>query len=106
MKKRLFPIIGITILILLSCKKDDENSPATIEGQGITINETGFETGADDYITKPFNFEILESRIKNLIKQRKILATSGKKYIQLKAKDIEITSVEEIFLYKACVFHL
>ncbi len=27
----------------------------------------GLETGANDYITKPFNFEVLNAKIKNLL---------------------------------------
>ncbi|WP_320111604.1 substrate-binding domain-containing protein [Draconibacterium orientale] len=38
----------------------------------------GFESGADDYISKPVNFEMLEVRIRNLIEGRKQLkATFG-----------------------------
>ncbi len=33
----------------------------------------GFETGADDYITKPFNEQLLKGRIKNILKNRKLL---------------------------------
>ncbi|MCK4765417.1 MAG: response regulator [Candidatus Aminicenantes bacterium] len=33
----------------------------------------GLEAGADDYITKPFNMEILLTRVKNLIKMRRQL---------------------------------
>lgn len=33
----------------------------------------GFETGADDYITKPFNESLLRARIKNILKNRSLL---------------------------------
>jgi signal transduction histidine kinase/DNA-binding response OmpR family regulator len=33
----------------------------------------GYQIGADDYITKPFNVELLKTRIQNLIQQRKKL---------------------------------
>lgn len=33
----------------------------------------GFETGADDYITKPFNESLLRVRIKNILKNRSLL---------------------------------
>ncbi len=34
---------------------------------------TGFQTGADDYLSKPFNFELLEARVINLIQAKKKL---------------------------------
>jgi YesN/AraC family two-component response regulator len=33
----------------------------------------GFEMGADDYVTKPFNEELLRARIKNILKNRTLL---------------------------------
>ncbi len=45
-------------IILLSAKNNTES-----------IKE-GYETGADDYIVKPFNSEILRARVKNLIDSR------------------------------------
>ena len=48
-------------VILLTAKADVENKI------------TGLETGADDYITKPFNMQELMVKANNLIEQRKNL---------------------------------
>lgn len=61
----------------------------------------GFETGADDYITKPFNFEILQSRIKNLIHQRALFHKDFRKQITIKASDVNITSMDEKLIQNA-----
>lgn len=58
----------------------------------------GLETGADDYLTKPFNSSELLIRIKNLIDQRKKLREKFSKEITLEPKDIAITSADEKFL--------
>ncbi|MDN5215482.1 two-component regulator propeller domain-containing protein [Fulvivirgaceae bacterium BMA12] len=52
----------------------------------------GYETLADDYITKPFNFEILQSRIKNLIAVRQSLDVHEK--VELKPSEIVVKSAE------------
>lgn len=61
----------------------------------------GFDIGADDYITKPFNFEILQSRIKNLIHQREKFHKDFRKQIEVKATDIKITSMDEKLIQNA-----
>lgn len=61
----------------------------------------GFETGADDYIVKPFNFEILQSRIKNLIQQRETFHKNFRKQVEVKASDINITSLDEKLIQNA-----
>jgi signal transduction histidine kinase/ligand-binding sensor domain-containing protein/DNA-binding response OmpR family regulator len=61
----------------------------------------GFETGADDYITKPFNFEILQSRIKNLIHQRELFHKDFRKQIEVKASAVKITSLDENLIQNA-----
>ncbi len=61
----------------------------------------GFEIGADDYINKPFNFELLESRIRNLIAQRQKLHTSLSKQAGIKASELNITSLDEKFIQNA-----
>lgn len=61
----------------------------------------GFETGADDYINKPFNFEILESRIRNLIAQREKLHKVLSRQMGIKASELTITSLDEKFINNA-----
>ena len=55
----------------------------------------GYETGANDYITKPFNFNILLSRIKNLIAQQARYQDALQQKLDVKPQDIAITSAEE-----------
>ncbi|MDA3817475.1 MAG: ATP-binding protein [Prolixibacteraceae bacterium] len=60
----------------------------------------GLETGADDYITKPFNFELLELRIKLLIEQREKLRKQFQQNYDIQPSEIAITSLDELFLSK------
>ncbi len=60
----------------------------------------GFETGADDYITKPFNFELLQLRIAKLIEQRVLARQQFQKNFDLTPSEINITSLDEKFLGK------
>jgi signal transduction histidine kinase/ligand-binding sensor domain-containing protein/DNA-binding response OmpR family regulator len=61
----------------------------------------GFELGADDYITKPFNAEILRSRIANLIENRSRLRAKFSGQLLVKPKDITISSLDEKFISRA-----
>ncbi|HYG40412.1 MAG TPA: two-component regulator propeller domain-containing protein [Cytophagales bacterium] len=61
----------------------------------------GYETGADDYITKPFNKDLLMARIENLIQSREKLRRSYKSKLDLNPTEILITSVDEKFLQNA-----
>jgi DNA-binding response OmpR family regulator/nitrogen-specific signal transduction histidine kinase len=61
----------------------------------------GFEIGADDYITKPFNFEILQSRIRNLIQKRESFQKDFRKQIEIKASHVNITSLDEKLIERA-----
>lgn len=61
----------------------------------------GFETGADDYITKPFSFEILESRIRNLIALRARAQKNFRKTLEVKASELNITPLDTRFIENA-----
>jgi signal transduction histidine kinase/DNA-binding response OmpR family regulator/Tfp pilus assembly protein PilF len=61
----------------------------------------GLETGADDYIAKPFSTEELRVRIGNLIEQRKRLAAKYSSSIFEKPKEKVESSLDEKFVQKA-----
>lgn len=60
----------------------------------------GLESGADDFVTKPFKLRVLEKRLDNLIALRKALRNRYSQEFILKPTDISITSTDEVFLNK------
>ena len=76
-------------VILLTAKASDEDK---IEG---------LQTGADDYIIKPFNAEELKIRIKNLISQRKALREKYLKEAEIHPADVAVSSTDKEFINKA-----
>ncbi|GAB3986254.1 two-component regulator propeller domain-containing protein [Spirosoma daeguense] len=75
-------------LILLTSKSSTESKL-----QGLSI-------GADDYVTKPFNIDLLRTRAKNLIQSRQQLREKYGRMIYLQPSDLPIESAEEQFLKK------
>ena len=60
----------------------------------------GLETGAADYLTKPFNFEILLSKIKNILSQQESMRKTYQKQVEVKPSDIVVESPDEVFIQK------
>ncbi len=58
----------------------------------------GFETGADDYIMKPFEPVELKARIKNLIAQRERLHEHFKRKGIIELDELKVTPLDEKFL--------
>jgi YesN/AraC family two-component response regulator len=61
----------------------------------------GLETGADDYLGKPFNNDELKLRIHNIIETRKKIRERYGNLLNIEPKSIAITSVEQKLIEKA-----
>ena len=60
---------------------------------------TGLETGADDYLVKPFDARELQVRVANLIEQRKKLQSHYRKSLNSFAPtDVQAESMDAVFL--------
>jgi ligand-binding sensor domain-containing protein/signal transduction histidine kinase/DNA-binding response OmpR family regulator len=70
----------------------------------LIFNIEGLETGADDYMTKPFNLTMLEARVWNLLDSRQKLRDRYRKEITLQPKNVAITSPDEKFLERVMTF--
>ena len=61
----------------------------------------GLETGADDYLIKPFKAEVLRTRIKNILQTRKKLREKFLLDALAEPRDLTTTNTDELFLLKA-----
>lgn len=64
----------------------------------------GLETGANDYLTKPFNFEILNNKIKNLLFLNRTLKDTYTKQIKVQAPEVLIESHSDRLLNKVVLY--
>lgn len=73
-------------IILLTAKSDDQS------------HITGVELGADNYLAKPFNPDVLISHVNNLIHSRKKLKELFAHRLNLEPNEVEVTSFDEEFI--------
>lgn len=76
-------------VILLTAKSSDENK------------YSGIEAGADDYIAKPFNIDLLTLKISKIIEKQRKIQQKFKHKIDISPSEIEITPMDETFVKKA-----
>lgn len=76
-------------VIMLTAKTSDESELK------------GFKHGADDYIRKPFNIDLLKVKLTNIILHRQELRKRFNRKIFLKPKEVTVTSADEKFLQRA-----
>jgi signal transduction histidine kinase/DNA-binding response OmpR family regulator len=60
----------------------------------------GLETGANDYITKPFNFEVLHAKINNLLALGRNLKTTYTRQIKVLPPEMKVETDDEKLLQK------
>jgi signal transduction histidine kinase/CheY-like chemotaxis protein len=83
-------------------KQDIKTSHVPIILLSVKYTETeitrGLETGADDYITKPFNMEILLTRVRNLINQRRQLQQRIQWETVMHSSELGLSSLDNTLL--------
>ncbi|TEW67969.1 hybrid sensor histidine kinase/response regulator [Mucilaginibacter phyllosphaerae] len=63
----------------------------------------GLGTGASDYMTKPFNFEILLSKIRNILSQQEYMRKTYQKQVEAIPTEMHVESPDELFIKKVLV---
>ncbi|GBU07400.1 hybrid sensor histidine kinase/response regulator [Bacteroidales bacterium] len=76
-------------IILLTAKTSDENK------------FSGIEAGADDYISKPFNYDFLILKVSRIMEKQKQKQEKLKKTINISPQEIDIESLDQKFIKKA-----
>ncbi|MDO7172512.1 two-component regulator propeller domain-containing protein [Mariniflexile sp. AS56] len=61
----------------------------------------GLNIGAIDYIKKPFSYNILESKIKNIIETNKKISEKSKVKLDFNPENTNLDSIDDVFVHKA-----
>ena len=86
--KNKFETSHIPVVLLTAKNKEEDRVEA-------------YESGADGFISKPFNLSVLHARISNLLRSRERMGKDFKKQLMFEAKELNYTSVDEDFLQRA-----
>lgn len=64
----------------------------------------GLATGANDYITKPFDFEVLNAKVKSLLELNSAMKSTYAKQISVATPEVRIDSSDEKLLQKIVLY--
>lgn len=86
--KNNFDICHLPVLLLTAKNQEEDRIEA-------------YESGADGFISKPFNLSLLHARIRNLLKKKERTTHDFKKQLVFEAQELNYTSLDEDFLKRA-----
>lgn len=91
---------GITLTSKLKSDKRTSHIPVILlTGRSSLIyKREGLERGADDYITKPFNESLLKIRVRNLLRNRKLVSDKIQTDISTATRELNLNTPDQEFL--------
>jgi len=96
---------GIDLCLKIKADKRTSHIPVilltALTGEDQQIK--GLETGATDYMTKPFNFEILQSKIRNILSQQEYMRKTYQKQVDVHPTEVHVESPDDLFIKKVLV---
>ncbi|WP_234408709.1 ATP-binding protein [Marinilabilia salmonicolor] len=98
---------GVKLCRILKSESKTSHIPVILLTAKVSSEQEaeGLGAGADDYITKPFNYEVLELKIRKQIEiRRQFRAKLEKQHFEIEPGEIGVTSLDEKFIKKATRF--
>ncbi|MCO6478054.1 MAG: response regulator [Phaeodactylibacter sp.] len=94
---------GITLCKKLKTTLETSHIPIVLltARTSLVFQAEGLETGADDYINKPFNPRLLKLRVANLIASRKRLREKFSRQLSVEPHEVAITTPDQDLLQRA-----
>jgi signal transduction histidine kinase/ligand-binding sensor domain-containing protein/DNA-binding response OmpR family regulator len=91
---------GITMTTLLKKDKRTSHIPIIIltARTALIYKNEGYEVGADEYITKPFNEQLLRTRVRSLLQNREVFKEKLRNDFLTAPKDLALNTPDQQFL--------
>jgi signal transduction histidine kinase/DNA-binding response OmpR family regulator/streptogramin lyase len=102
----MMPVLdGITLCTQLKSNVKTSHIPVILltARTSLIFKVEGLETGADDYITKPFNPKVLQLKVRNLMRMRELMRKMFRdnEVLKIEPKRVTLNSADELFVQQA-----